>query len=139
MDISAGPGIRVKEKSQLSSLFGLFLNFLPLIFFGAVLLFLLRQAQGGSNQAMGFGRSRARMFVGNKTTVTFLDVAGVEEAKQDLQEVVEFLRFPEKFSALGARVPRGVLLVGSPGTGKTLLSRAVAGEAGVPFFSISGK
>ena len=138
VDISAGPSIRVKERSQLSSLFGLFLNFLPLIFFGAVLLFLLRQAQGGSNQAMGFGRSRARMFVGSKTTITFMDVAGVEEAKQDLQEVVEFLRFPEKFAALGAKVPRGVLLVGSPGTGKTLLSRAVAGEAGVPFFSISG-
>ena len=138
VEITPALSIRIKERSQLSSLFGLFLNFLPLIFFGAVLLFLLRQAQGGSNQALGFGRSRARMFVGNKSTVTFLDVAGVEEAKQDLQEVVEFLRFPEKFSALGARVPRGVLLVGSPGTGKTLISRAVAGEAGVPFFSISG-
>ncbi len=138
VEITPALSIRIKERSQLSSLFGLFLNFLPLIFFGAVLLFLLRQAQGSSNQALGFGRSRARMFVGNKSTVTFLDVAGVEEAKQDLQEVVEFLRFPEKFSALGARVPRGVLLVGSPGTGKTLLSRAVAGEAGVPFFSISG-
>ena len=133
-----GPKVTVKEKSQLSALFSIFINFLPLIFFGAVLLFLLRQAQGGNNQALGFGRSRARMFVGNKPTVTFTDVAGVEEAKQDLQEVVEFLRFPEKFSALGARVPRGVLLVGSPGTGKTLLSRAVAGEAGAPFFSISG-
>ncbi len=139
-DISpgTGPKVTVKEKSQLSALFSIFINFLPLIFFGAVLLFLLRQAQGGNNQALGFGRSRARMFVGNKPTVTFTDVAGVEEAKQDLQEVVEFLRFPEKFSALGARVPRGVLLVGSPGTGKTLLSRAVAGEAGAPFFSISG-
>ena len=133
-----GPKINVKEKSQLGSLFSIFINFLPLIFFGAVLLFLLRQAQGGNNQALGFGRSRARMFMGNKPTITFLDVAGVDEAKQDLSEVVEFLRYPEKFSALGARVPRGVLLVGSPGTGKTLLSRAVAGEAGVPFFSISG-
>ncbi|MEE9199077.1 MAG: ATP-dependent zinc metalloprotease FtsH [Dehalococcoidia bacterium] len=132
------PIIKVKEKSQLGSLFSIFLNFLPLIFFGAVLLFLLRQAQGGSNQALGFGRSRARMVMGNKPTITFMDVAGVDEAKVDLQEVVEFLRYPEKFAALGARVPRGVLLVGSPGTGKTLLSRAVAGEAGVPFFSISG-
>ncbi len=136
--VGTGPKINVKEKSQLGSLFSIFINFLPLIFFGAVLLFLLRQAQGGNNQAMGFGRSRARMFMGNKPTTTFLDVAGVDEAKQDLSEVVEFLRYPEKFSALGARVPRGVLLVGSPGTGKTLLSRAVAGEAGVPFFSISG-
>ena len=136
--VGTGPKINVKEKSQLGSLFSIFINFLPLIFFGAVLLFLLRQAQGGNNQAMGFGRSRARMFMGNKPTITFLDVAGVDEAKQDLSEVVEFLRYPEKFSALGARVPRGVLLVGSPGTGKTLLSRAVAGEAGVPFFSISG-
>ena len=133
-----GPKIKVKDKSQLGSLFSIFINFLPLIFFGAVLLFLLRQAQGGNNQALGFGRSRARMFTGNKPTITFLDVAGIDEAKQDLAEVVEFLRYPEKFAALGARVPRGVLLVGSPGTGKTLLSRAVAGEAGVPFFSISG-
>ena len=133
-----GPSIKVKEKSQLSSLFSIFINFLPLIFFGAVLLFLLRQAQGGNNQALGFGRSRARMFVGNKPTITFTDVQGVDEAKLDLQEVVEFLRYPEKFVSLGARVPRGVLLVGAPGTGKTLLSRAVAGEAGVPFFSISG-
>ncbi|MFQ5933175.1 MAG: ATP-dependent zinc metalloprotease FtsH [Dehalococcoidia bacterium] len=133
-----GPSIKVKEKSQLSNLFSIFINFLPLIFFGAVLLFLLRQAQGGSNQALGFGRSRARMVMGNKPTVTFADVAGVDEAKQDLSEVVEFLRYPEKFSTLGARVPRGILLVGAPGTGKTLLSRAVAGEAGVPFFSISG-
>ena len=133
-----GPRIKIKERSQLSSLFSIFINFLPLIFFGAVLLFLLRQAQGGSNQALGFGRSRARLFSTNKPTISFSDVAGVDEAKQDLQEVVEFLRFPEKFAALGARVPRGVLLVGAPGTGKTLLSRAVAGEAGVPFFSISG-
>ena len=133
-----GPKIIVKERSQLSNLFSIFINFLPLIFFGAVLLFLLRQAQGGSNQALGFGRSRARVFVGNKPTITFTDVAGIDEAKQDLREIVEFLRFPEKFTALGARVPRGVLLMGAPGTGKTLLSRAVAGEAGVPFFSISG-
>ena len=100
--------------------------------------FMMRQAQGSNNQALSFGKSRARMFLGNKTAVTFQDVAGVEEAKTELQEVVEFLKYPEKFDALGARIPRGVLLVGPPGTGKTLLARAVAGEAGVPFFSISG-
>src|SRR5437667_10058855 len=99
---------------------------------------MMRQAQGSNNQALSFGKSRARMFMGNKPTITFQDVAGVEEAKQELQEVVEFLKYPEKFAALGARIPKGVLLVGPPGTGKTLLSRAVAGEAGVPFFRISG-
>jgi len=111
---------------------------IPFLFLGALLIFILRQAQGSNNQAMSFGKSRARMFMGNKPTVTFADVAGVEEAKQELQEVVEFLKYPEKFVALGARIPKGLLLVGPPGTGKTLISRAVAGEAGVPFFSISG-
>ena len=100
--------------------------------------FMMRQAQGSSNQALSFGRSRARVITGNRPTITFADVAGVDEAKQELQEVVEFLTYPERFLALGARIPRGVLLVGPPGTGKTLLARAVAGEAGVPFFSISG-
>ncbi|HEY8491070.1 MAG TPA: ATP-dependent zinc metalloprotease FtsH [Dehalococcoidia bacterium] len=130
--------IRVKEPSQFGNWIGLAINFLPLIIFGAILLFMMRQAQGSNSQAMNFGKSRARMFTGNRPTVTFADVAGVEEAKTELQEVVEFLKYPEKFAALGARIPRGVLLVGPPGTGKTLLSRAVAGEAGVPFFSISG-
>ena len=130
--------IHVKGSSGLGSFFGLILNFLPLIFFGAVLLFMMRQAQGNSNQTFSFGRSKARMLVGNQPNVTFDDVAGAEEPKEELQEVVEFLQFPERFEALGARVPRGVLLVGPPGTGKTLLARAVAGEAAVPFFSISG-
>ena len=102
------------------------------------LFLFLRQAQGSNNQALNFGKSRARMFSSSRLSVTFLDVAGVEEAKEELKEVVEFLKYPEKFAALGARIPKGVLLVGPPGTGKTLLAKAVAGEAGVPFFSISG-
>src|SRR5437763_8052864 len=129
---------RVSDPPQFSNWLGLLVNLLPLVFFGAILLFMMRQAQGSNNQALSFGKSRARMFMGNKPTITFQDVAGVEEAKQELQEVVEFLKYPEKFAALGARIPKGVLLVGPPGTGKTLLSRAVAGEAGGPFFSISG-
>ena len=117
---------------------GLLISFLPLVFVGVFFFFLMRQAQGSNNPAVSFGRSKARMFTGDRPTVTFDDVAGVEEAKEELQEVVEFLKEPEKFTALGARVPKGVLLVGSPGTGKTLLAKAVSGEAGVPFFSISG-
>ncbi len=134
----SGVKVAVKQSSSLSNVFGILINFLPLIFFGGLILFMMRQAQGTNNQAMSFGRSRARMFVGNRPSVTFADVAGVDEAKVELQEVVEFLKYPEKFMSLGARVPKGVLLVGSPGTGKTLLARAVAGEAGTPFFSISG-
>ncbi len=102
------------------------------------LLLMFRSAQSGGNQAMSFGRSRAKLMVDNKVKVSFNDVAGIDEAKQELQEIVDFLKNPEKFQALGARIPRGVLLVGAPGTGKTLLAKAVAGEAGVPFFSISG-
>jgi cell division protease FtsH len=111
---------------------------LPFVILGGVFWFVFRQAQGSNNAAMSFGKSRARMFTGDQPTVTFGDVAGVEEAKEELQEVVEFLREPEKFISLGARIPKGVLLVGPPGTGKTLLAKAVSGEAGVPFFSISG-
>ena len=116
----------------------LFINFLPLIIFGGLLFFLFRQARGANSQAMSFGRSRAKMFPANTPTISFDDVAGVDEAKQELAEIVEFLMSREKFQSLGARIPRGVLLVGPPGTGKTLLARAVAGEASVPFFSISG-
>jgi len=130
--------ITVKGSSGLSSFIGILFNFLPLILFGGILMFMMRQAQSSGNQAMGFGRSKAKMFVGTKATVTFFDVAGAPEAKQELEEVVEFLKYPERFVALGARIPAGVLLIGPPGTGKTLLARAVAGEAGVPFFSISG-
>ena len=133
-----GVNVRFKSGGGLGSVFRIFFNFLPLIFFGALIIFMMRQAQGSNNQTLGFGRSKARLFVINKPTVTFSDVAGVEESKAELQEVVEFLRYPERFLALGARIPTGILMVGQPGTGKTLLARAVAGEAGVPFFAISG-
>jgi cell division protease FtsH len=113
-------------------------NLILLLLIGGFMYYILRQTQSGNNQAMSFGRSRARLIAGDKPAITFSDVAGVEEAKQELTEIVEFLKYPEKFVALGARIPKGVLLVGPPGTGKTLLSKAVAGEAGVPFFSISG-
>ena len=130
--------IDIQRSSQWGAWIGALGIFLPFLLLIGIVVFMMRQAQGSNNQAMSFGKSRARMFTGNKPTVTFADVAGVNEAKEELAEVVEFLKYPEKFSALGARIPRGVLLVGPPGTGKTLLSRAVAGEAGVPFFSISG-
>lgn len=113
------------------------ISFIPLILFGALLFFLFRSARGANTQAFNFARSRARL-AGNKPTVTFDDVAGVEEAKAELQEIVEFLKSPQKFLALGARIPRGVLLVGPPGCGKTLIAKAVAGQASVPFYSISG-
>ena len=113
-------------------------SFLPILIFGLILFFMLRSAQGQGNQAMSFGKSKARLYGNEKDKVTFADIAGSGEAKVELQEVVDFLKHPKKFEAVGARIPKGVLLVGPPGTGKTMVSRAVAGEANVPFFSISG-
>ncbi len=128
----------VKQPSDWNTVLSLITYILPALLVVGLIWFMLRQAQGTNNQALMFGKSRARMFTGDQPTVTFDDVAGVEEAKEELQEVVEFLKEPEKFIALGARIPKGVLLIGHPGTGKTLLAKAVSGEAGVPFFSISG-
>ncbi len=130
--------IEVKPPSQWDGLLSGALYILPVLFMAGFLWFIFRQAQGSNNAAMSFGKSRARMFSGEHPTVTFQDVAGAEESKQELAEVVEFLKEPQKFIQLGARIPKGVLLVGPPGTGKTLLAKAVSGEAGVPFFSISG-
>ncbi len=130
--------LKVAPPSNMSGWFTVLGTILPLLLIGGLFIMILRQAQGSNNQAMSFGKSRARVFTGDKPTVTFADVAGAEESKRELQEVVEFLKEPQKFAALGARIPKGVLLVGPPGTGKTLMAKAISGEAGVPFFSISG-
>jgi cell division protease FtsH len=130
--------VEVAPPSGLFGWLGILSWVLPLILISAFFLIIFRQAQSSGSQAMSFGKSRARMFTGEKPTVTFEEVAGVEEAKQELAEVVEFLKEPQKFIALGARIPKGVILMGAPGTGKTLMAKAVSGEAGVPFFSISG-
>jgi len=130
--------IKYESPGNAANWISLLVNLLPLVFVGALFFFLFRQTQGSNNQALSFGKSKARLFTGDKPTVKFDDVAGAEESKQELQEVVEFLKEPQKFAALGARIPKGVLLVGPPGTGKTLMAKAVSGEAGVPFFSISG-
>ncbi|HTD34945.1 MAG TPA: ATP-dependent metallopeptidase FtsH/Yme1/Tma family protein, partial [Candidatus Elarobacter sp.] len=138
------PALRAKNvdisavNAQATPLIGYVFQFVPFIVMALLLIFILRQAQSGGSQALSFGRSRAKLLSENRPKVTFADVAGVDEAKEELGEVVEFLKYPKKFQALGARIPKGVLLLGPPGSGKTLLARAIAGEAGVPFFSISG-
>jgi cell division protease FtsH len=130
--------IQIERPPEWGTWLSLLSYMIPALFVVGLIYFMFRQAQGSNNQALSFGKSRARMISSEHPTITFDDVAGAEEAKQELSEVVEFLKEPEKFISLGARIPKGVLLVGSPGTGKTLLAKAVSGEAGVPFFSISG-
>ena len=134
---SQGADIAVKPAGG-PGLLGFFLNALPILLLIGVWIFFMRQMQGGARGAMGFGKSKARLLTENKNRVTFDDVAGVDEAKEELQEVVDFLKDPQKFQRLGGKIPKGALLIGPPGTGKTLIARAVAGEAGVPFFTISG-
>jgi len=133
-----GDDVEVLVKGESPSILGIVITFLPFILIGGLLFFMLRRMGSANGQAMAFGKSRAKMNLSTRPTVTFEEVAGQEEAKQELQEIVEFLKYPEKFAALGARIPHGVLLIGPPGTGKTMVARAVSGEAGVPFFHLSG-
>jgi cell division protease FtsH len=132
-------GVKISAKPEEdSSWFQVFLSWVPMLLLIGVWIFFMRQMQVGGGKALSFGKSRARLMTESQEKVTFDDVAGIEEAKEELEEIIEFLRDPKKFTRLGGRIPKGVLLVGAPGTGKTLLARAIAGEAGVPFFSISG-
>ncbi len=135
----AGVKIEVRPtEEEVPSILSMLVSWFPMLLLIAVWIFFMRQMQSGSGRAMGFGKSKAKLLTERHGRVTFEDVAGVDEAKHDLQEIVEFLRDPQKFQRLGGRIPRGALLVGPPGTGKTLLARAIAGEANVPFFTISG-
>ena len=135
---STSSSVLIKVNPERAGIGPILLTFLPIILIGGLIFMMMRRSQGGINQALNIGKSKARQVVEDKPSITFDDVAGADEAKQDLEEVVEFLRNPMKFTALGAKIPKGVLLVGPPGTGKTLISKAVAGEAGVPFFATSG-
>ena len=135
----AAPDVHFSKKEpQSNMLLPILVNVGPILLFGFIFFFFMRQMQSGGNKALSFGKSRARLLSMQQKKVTFKDVAGVDEAKEELKEIIEYLREPQKFQKLGGRIPKGVLLVGPPGTGKTLLARAVAGEANVPFFSISG-